>query len=155
MSHFFSSIVWDGRRFAQTDAQKDYDNVVDLRDSVLHAELRKSWNQAFSSEPLKDYELLLMPRIEQLLEIFKGACLCDQDGIGRVNIAKWIGCFAYVVQAISSSNLPWWITDTVPIIFLRFDFIGDVASVISILHYFYSDTFKQFRWRLWTYERRR
>lgn len=89
--------VWDGRRFAQTDAQKDYDSVVDLRDSVLHAKLRKPWNQAFSSEPLKDYELLLIPRVAQLLEILKGACLRDRDGIGRVNIAKWIGCFTYVI----------------------------------------------------------
>ena len=94
---FLTFKVWDGRRFAQTDAQKDYDSVVDLQDSVLHAKLRKPWNQAFSSEPLKDYELLLIPRVAQLLEILKGACLRDRDGIGRVNIAKWIGCFTYVI----------------------------------------------------------
>ncbi|KAF8970538.1 high nitrogen upregulated cytochrome P450 monooxygenase 2 [Flammula alnicola] len=94
--------MWDGRKFAQTEAQQDYDNIIDLRDPILHAQLRKPWNKAFSAEPMKDYEALLMPRIMQINSQLKEICMKSEHGIGRVDIAKWISCFA-------------------------FDFIGDVA----------------------------
>ncbi|KAF8182926.1 cytochrome P450 [Pholiota molesta] len=85
--------MWDGRKFAQTDAQKDYDNIIDLRDSVLHAQLRKPWNKAFSAEPLKDYEALLIPRVTQIIAILKDICMESEQGIGKVDLSKWIGCF--------------------------------------------------------------
>ncbi|KAF8153962.1 cytochrome P450 [Crassisporium funariophilum] len=87
--------LWDGRRFAQTEAQKDYDNIVDLRDPDIHAQLRKPWNKAFTAEPMKDYEELLIPRVMQLISQLKEVCAKSNSGVGSVDMAKWVSCFAF------------------------------------------------------------
>ncbi|KDR72623.1 hypothetical protein GALMADRAFT_757265 [Galerina marginata CBS 339.88] len=87
--------LWDGRRFAQAGDSKDYDSIVDVRDSVIHTELRKPWNKAFSAEPMKDYEELLIERVVHLNRRLKEVCAAGENGTGRIDIAKLISCFAY------------------------------------------------------------
>ena len=67
---------------------------MDLRDSVLHAQLRKPWNRAFTAEPLKDYEQLVIRRVLELNALLEDVCNINKGGIGRVNIAKWVNSFA-------------------------------------------------------------
>ncbi|PPQ68715.1 hypothetical protein CVT26_003621, partial [Gymnopilus dilepis] len=87
--------LWDGRRFLKEADTRGYDNIVDLRDSVLHAQLRKPWNRAFTAEPLKDYEQLVIRRVVELNALLEDVCNLNKGGIGRVDIAKWVNSFAY------------------------------------------------------------
>ncbi|KAF9476613.1 cytochrome P450 [Pholiota conissans] len=81
--------LWDGRRFSKSE--NEYDSLVSLRDSVLHAKLRKPWNQAFSAGPLEDYENLLLGRVTQLSRHLEGLAKAG----GRVDITNWIDCFSF------------------------------------------------------------
>ncbi|KAF8899774.1 cytochrome P450 [Gymnopilus junonius] len=84
--------LWDGRRFGNAGNSKGYDTLIDLRDSVLHAELRGPWNKAFGAEPMKTYEELLIRRIVELNDRLKKAC---SRGTAQVDMAKWPSCFTF------------------------------------------------------------
>ncbi|KAF8958558.1 cytochrome P450 [Flammula alnicola] len=88
--------LWDGRRFSQTETEvkKKY-SLIDVRDSAVHSELRKPWNKAFSAEPMKDYETLLLPRVIQMNSQLREIADTSRGEIGRVDIAKWIDYFSF------------------------------------------------------------
>lgn len=94
--HFISShsSVWDGRRFLKEGDSRGYDNLVDLRDSVLHTQLRKPWNKAFSIEAVKGYEELIVRRVIELNSLLKEVCTTSERGIGRVDMANWVNSFS-------------------------------------------------------------
>lgn len=72
-------------------------NLISTRDLQRHAVLRKAWNKAFSNAPLKDYEELMFLRAHQLIDALKVICK-EQGGVGRVDIATWIGYFTCVLS---------------------------------------------------------
>jgi cytochrome P450 len=88
--------VWSGRKFAQTKAQQEagFDNIIDLQESSLHAQLRKPWNKAFSAEPLKGYEAALIRRIRQMNTQLRLITEESNDGVGKIDASKWICYFA-------------------------------------------------------------
>lgn len=88
--------MWNGRKFGQTKAQQEanYDNVIDLQDQTLHAQLRKPWNKAFSAEPLKGYEVALIRRIRQMNSQLRNITVESKDGVGKIDASKWICYFA-------------------------------------------------------------
>jgi len=88
--------VWTGRKFAQTKAQQEsgYDNIIDLQESSLHAQLRKPWNKALSPEPLKDYEAALIRRIRKMNTQLRLITEESKDGVGKIDVSKWICYFA-------------------------------------------------------------
>ena len=88
--------------------------MIGVRDLDRHAELRKPWNKAFGTGPLKDYEEMLVSRAGFLLVRLEE--LCDQaeaaqvqtqglqsgqmqrggGGVAKVDLAQWASFFAYV-----------------------------------------------------------
>lgn len=57
------------------------------------------------TEPLGDYERLLLPRVAQLNQLVKKSVVSSQDGVGKLDIAEAIAFFS-------------------------FDFMGDIAYVL-------------------------
>lgn len=98
--------MWDGRRFGQTKAEIDrgYDSLLDTRNTAIHTPRRKPWSKSFMTEPLGDYERLLLPRVAQLNQLVKKSVVSSQDGVGKLDIAEAIAFFS-------------------------FDFMGDIAYV--------------------------
>ncbi|KAG2005799.1 cytochrome P450 [Coprinopsis cinerea AmutBmut pab1-1] len=88
--------IWDGRRFGlMPDCA--YDSLIDVRDLGIHAQLRKPWNEAFSSGPVKEYHQLLHKRGEELsTQLYKIATSTGASGdVPSVNLVKWINYFAF------------------------------------------------------------
>ncbi|KAF8970540.1 cytochrome P450 [Flammula alnicola] len=92
---------WDGRSFTSPDKSND-NRLISVKDFHRHAELRKPWNQAFKSTPLKSYEEILLQRATQLTSHLEKVCMSSADLRGHIDLAKWIS-------------------------FLSFDFMGDIA----------------------------
>ncbi|KAF8200339.1 cytochrome P450 [Pholiota molesta] len=89
--------LWDGRRFSQlvSETHQQYDSLIVLRDSALHDQLRKPWNQAFAAEPLQRYETQLLARVIQLNHILKKVAETSTGRAGHVDITKWIDRFSF------------------------------------------------------------
>ena len=86
--------VWDARRNRQLGKDREYHAVIDVRDLKVHAQLRRRWNEAFSSDPLKDYQETLTKRTQELCEHLEGQCKTAASGVAMVDLAKWISFFA-------------------------------------------------------------
>jgi cytochrome P450 len=86
--------VWEGRRILPS---KNYDvnnSLVAVRDLDRHAQLRKPWNRAFATGPLKDYEEMLIKRAGVLIRRLEQVSDETRDGVGRVDLAQWASYFA-------------------------------------------------------------
>lgn len=59
-----------------------------MRDSSLHAQLRKPWNQAFAAESLQEYQTQLLARVMQLNRILKEIVEISAGRVGHVDITK-------------------------------------------------------------------
>ena len=59
-----------------------------------HAQLRKPWNRAFATGPLKDYEQMLIKRAGILISRLEEITNAAIDKVGRVDAAKWASYFA-------------------------------------------------------------
>ncbi|KAF8843964.1 cytochrome P450 [Paxillus ammoniavirescens] len=87
--------LFEGRRMTPiSDKDVEAFTLISSRDPQRHAILRKAWNKAFANSPLRDYEELMLLRARQLIEILHRTCK-DQGGVGRVDIATWIGYFSF------------------------------------------------------------
>ncbi|KAF8879764.1 cytochrome P450 [Gymnopilus junonius] len=87
--------MWDGRRFLKEADSRGYDNLVDIRDPVIHAQLRKPWNKAFSVEAVKGYEELVTRKALELKSLLEEVCNTSEGGIGQVDLARWVSFFSY------------------------------------------------------------
>lgn len=87
--------IWDARRNRQLGRDREYHAVIDVRDLNIHAQLRRRWNEAFSSEPLKDYHDILFGRVEQLCDHLEELCAEAPSGVATFDLAKWISFFAF------------------------------------------------------------
>ena len=69
--------------------------LIVQRDPILHMQQRKSWNRAFSSTAMKEYEIIVAKRVRQLVG-------CLEDMIERsgekanavVDMTLWLKYFA-------------------------------------------------------------
>ncbi|KAH7931072.1 cytochrome P450 [Leucogyrophana mollusca] len=85
----------DSRLTPASEQQKESYSLIGCRNPVRHAQLRKAWNKAFAVSPMKDYEDLMMLRAVQLMERLEQFCRERPDGVGRVDLAKWISFFSF------------------------------------------------------------
>lgn len=86
--------VWDARRFGERGG-KSYNSLASTRDLEEHAKLRRPWNKAFSAAPVKGYEALIVKRLRELVQGLENACHGSPEGVGRVDLVKWISHFAF------------------------------------------------------------
>ncbi|EAU87606.2 high nitrogen upregulated cytochrome P450 monooxygenase 2 [Coprinopsis cinerea okayama7 len=87
--------LWEGRRILPSKNYNVNNSLVAVRDLERHAQLRKPWNKAFGTGPLKDYEEMLVVRAGLLMDRLEGHCKAARDKIGRVDLAKWVSFFAF------------------------------------------------------------
>ncbi|TFK24880.1 high nitrogen upregulated cytochrome P450 monooxygenase 2 [Coprinopsis marcescibilis] len=101
--------LWEGRRILRSKNYNVNNSMVAVRDLDRHAQLRKPWNKAFGTGPLKDYEEMLTLRAGLLVDRLESHCKTDRDPFGRVDLAKWFSFFS-------------------------FDFMGDIAFASDFSH---------------------
>ncbi|KAF9241320.1 cytochrome P450 [Melanogaster broomeanus] len=90
--------LFEGRRMTPVSGKEiESYSLISSRDPQRHAILRKAWNKAFANSPLKDYEELMYLRARQLMDTLGRVCK-EQGGVGRVDIATWIGYFSFDVM---------------------------------------------------------
>ena len=87
-------LVWDGR-VPEAEVVKA---LIAIRDKTEHTRRRRPWTRAFSTNALKDYEVLVIKRVTQLVDT-----LAAQKG--TVDLTQWISFFAYVFSFGSSHLL--------------------------------------------------
>ncbi|KAI0265036.1 high nitrogen upregulated cytochrome P450 monooxygenase 2 [Gloeopeniophorella convolvens] len=77
---------WEGRPKPEA--------LIEQRDPVLHLQQRKSWNLAFSSTALKEYETVVARRTRQLVARLQGIILDSgqKDG-AAVDVCAWMNFF--------------------------------------------------------------
>ncbi|KAI0265912.1 high nitrogen upregulated cytochrome P450 monooxygenase 2 [Gloeopeniophorella convolvens] len=80
------------------DNRTEPDSLVVLRDAAEHARARKSWDRAFSSKALKEYDVLVSHRVRQLVDHLEDM-IKQQSGItGKlsrvIDVSSWITFFA-------------------------------------------------------------
>lgn len=69
-------------------------SLIAQRDPVIHTQQRKTWNRAFSSTAVKEYEVIVAKRTRQLI-----GCLADLvHGSDRkegtvLDVAAWLNYF--------------------------------------------------------------
>jgi len=63
--------------------------IASIRDPHRHAQRRSAWNKAFSSTSIKEYEPMLIRRIQQLIE-----CL-EANTKTRIDLTYWLSCFTF------------------------------------------------------------
>jgi cytochrome P450 len=76
------TLVWDGRI-----PEQEIKPIIALRDAREHTRRRRSWNRAFSTKALKNYETIICHRALQLVNV-----LTNQ--VGSVDLSQWISYFA-------------------------------------------------------------
>ncbi|CAK5273503.1 unnamed protein product [Mycena citricolor] len=79
---------WDGRK----PQKLTFRPIFRLRNPEEHARRRRSWNRAFSSPMLKEYETMVETRVAQMVDLIsskKGEVL---------DLSKWLGWFAYDIM---------------------------------------------------------
>ncbi|TFK36467.1 cytochrome P450 [Crucibulum laeve] len=87
--------IWDGRKLTPPRKIASDFNLIGNRNQARHAQLRKTWNKAFASSAMGDYEEILVRRATQLVEHLDALCKFKSDGIGRTDIAQWVDYFAF------------------------------------------------------------
>ncbi|KZT66218.1 cytochrome P450 [Daedalea quercina L-15889] len=80
--------LWEGRRISGkrgAGAKNNRGNLIGNRYKDRHAEARKTWNRAFTPAALKDYELILVRRVAQLVDELK-----NRGTAGPVDLSLWL-----------------------------------------------------------------
>ncbi|KAI0265871.1 high nitrogen upregulated cytochrome P450 monooxygenase 2 [Gloeopeniophorella convolvens] len=80
------------------DNRTEPDSLIVLRDAAEHARARKSWDRAFSSKALKEYDVLISRRVRQLVDHLEDM-IKQQSGItGKlsraIDVSAWMTFFA-------------------------------------------------------------
>ena len=61
---------------------------------MLHMQERKSWNRAFSSTAMKEYEILVAKRVRQLVGCLEDMTeRSDEKGNAVVDMTQWLKYF--------------------------------------------------------------
>ncbi|KAJ7717068.1 cytochrome P450 [Mycena maculata] len=85
--------LWEGRRISGKRGAGSKaaarGNLIGSRDSKLHAEARKAWNNAFIPAAIKGYEPMLIHRVVQLIE----ALNAHKERI--VDLSQWLSFFSF------------------------------------------------------------
>ncbi|KAH6904490.1 high nitrogen upregulated cytochrome P450 monooxygenase 2 [Coprinopsis sp. MPI-PUGE-AT-0042] len=87
--------LWEGRRILPSKNYNINNSLVAVRDLDRHAQLRKPWNRAFATGPLKDYEQMLIKRAGILVTRLEEVTNEASDKVGRVDLAQWASYFAF------------------------------------------------------------
>ena len=96
-----SLLVWSGR-IPKAEIVTTIDNGAEQRHEVVssligivdkqeHSRRRRPWTKGFSTSALKDYEILVIKRILQFMEILSSRNLNE-----ATNLTIWIAYFGYV-----------------------------------------------------------
>jgi len=75
-------LVWEARRPPFEPIA-----VISIREPHRHSQRRRAWNKAFTSMSLKDYEPMLISRVQQLIE-----CL-ESHTNSKMDLTYWLSCF--------------------------------------------------------------
>ncbi|KLO12993.1 high nitrogen upregulated cytochrome P450 monooxygenase 2 [Schizopora paradoxa] len=76
--------LWEARRFSTEPLA-----ISSIREPQKHAQRRAVWNKAFSSTALKEYDPLLIHRVQQLVE-----CLEDNANV-EIDLTYWFNCYTF------------------------------------------------------------
>ncbi|KAF8258322.1 high nitrogen upregulated cytochrome P450 monooxygenase 2 [Lactarius quietus] len=69
--------------------------LIAQRDPILHMEQRRSWNRAFSSAGMKEYELIMAKRVKQLVGCLEDIIeRSDEKATAMVDMAQWLKYFS-------------------------------------------------------------
>ena len=96
-----SSLVWSGR-IPKAEIVTTIDNgaeqrhelvssLISIVDKQEHSRRKRPWSKGFSTSALKDYEILVIKRMLQFMEILSSKNLKE-----ATNLTKWISYFGYV-----------------------------------------------------------
>lgn len=88
----FDASVWEGRAITpkKNRNQSNY-SLIGVRDLTHHSHLRKTWNRAFSEEPLQDYQDILIQNANNLVEVLEKRFM---EGSVELDIANVINLFS-------------------------------------------------------------
>lgn len=87
--------LWEGRRILSSPNFNINNHMIGVRDLKRHAELRKPWNKAFGTEPMKDYEETLLTRVSILENCLQEICDAGEGGVAQVDVKAWASFFAF------------------------------------------------------------
>lgn len=91
--------VWEGRQLTPPRVRPPTPNgLINVRDFRRHAQLRKPWNKAFASAPMKDYEDIMIQRAAQLIGHLHRIVQRSPSRQGHIDLAKWISFFSCVLR---------------------------------------------------------
>ncbi|KIJ30225.1 hypothetical protein M422DRAFT_187409, partial [Sphaerobolus stellatus SS14] len=96
--------MWDARRLVSKTAQQF--NLLHVRDNQRHAKLRKAWNRAFTPAILKDYQVFICEKVNELLETIEASCKSSADGRARIDLAEKITFFAFDFMGVMAQVAP-------------------------------------------------
>ncbi|KAJ3873159.1 high nitrogen upregulated cytochrome P450 monooxygenase 2 [Lentinula edodes] len=85
--------LWEGRAITpkKNRNQSNY-SLIGVRDLTHHSHLRKTWNRAFSEEPLQDYQDILIQNANNLVEVLEKRFM---EGSVELDIANVINLFSF------------------------------------------------------------
>nr|GAT50702.1 predicted protein [Mycena chlorophos] len=78
----------------RVDPKHGIRSLLTTRRPDAHAVRRRVWNRALSSETLKEFEALLLKRVQQLIDRLDGM-VKDGQGAAAVDLAAWFSYFAF------------------------------------------------------------
>ncbi|KAF8827445.1 hypothetical protein HHX47_DHR4000329 [Lentinula edodes] len=94
--------LWEGRAITpkKNRNQSNY-SLIGVRDLTHHSHLRKTWNRAFSEEPLQDYQDILIQNANNLVEVLEKRFM---EGSVELDIANVINLFSTPALTM---QIPW------------------------------------------------
>ncbi|PCH42796.1 cytochrome P450 [Wolfiporia cocos MD-104 SS10] len=90
--------VWEGRRISGkrgAGAKNAKGHLIGARNKELHAESRRTWNRAFTTAAVKDYEPIMVRRAAQLVEELRMRCAEQQRNEVQVDLSRWLSYFTF------------------------------------------------------------
>ncbi|GAW10037.1 cytochrome p450 [Lentinula edodes] len=102
--------LWEGRAITpkKNRNQSNY-SLIGVRDLTHHSHLRKTWNRAFSEEPLQDYQDILIQNANNLVEVLEKRFM---EGSVELDIANVINLFSFdfmgdLATPALTMQIPW------------------------------------------------
>ncbi|KAF6749615.1 high nitrogen upregulated cytochrome P450 monooxygenase 2 [Ephemerocybe angulata] len=87
--------LWEGRRLLPSKNYNVNNSLIGVRDLQRHSVLRRPWNKAFGTGPLKDYEEMLLARGNFLQTKLEQRCESSERGTARIDLTEWMSFFAF------------------------------------------------------------
>ncbi|KDR74014.1 hypothetical protein GALMADRAFT_250743 [Galerina marginata CBS 339.88] len=87
--------LWDGRIVTSANSKNKNNSLISVPDLQRHAQLRKPWNKAFGSAPLKDFADILTHKALELSGHLVGICWSSQNHRAHIDLAQWISFFSF------------------------------------------------------------